>query len=521
MVNLHSSKSQGLLEAEIEMRKKAEAELRLKNNKLNEAELIGRFGSFEWIVAKDLIVCSSGMIKLLDIKNRTELTFDEYLSFIQPSDREAEKARFYSFLQKKQFEKHYQQIVTSEGIVKIFITHGAVAVDDNGHPVKLICTSQDVTEIKRNKQLLEESRQTFKNAFEYSAIGIALVSPEGRWLDVNQAVCSMLKYSKEELLLCTFQEITHPDDLAADLKYVEMLLTRQLDTYQMEKRYLKKNGEIVWAQLSVSLVWHNEKPSFFISQIVDISAEKQLIEDIKQKNTELEKANKELKNHLNQITEFNSIIGHNLRGPATSLINLAEFLEENDNEQDRNFLLPKVKTTSISILNTLNDLRDFLEIQLDQKKQTEPVNIKKSLEQSLQMLESQIKETSAVINVNLAAESVWFPKVYLDSVFYNLLSNALKYRHPNRGVTINITSQHTAEYLMLTVADNGIGVDLKKHGNDIFRYKKIFHKGYDSNGVGLFLTRTQIEAFNGHINIESKVNEGTTFYIYFQKSNIL
>lgn len=115
----------------------------------------------------------------------------------------------------------------------------------------------------------------FQSAFEFAAIGMALVSPEGKWLRVNRAICEITGYSEAELLERTFQDITHPDDLEADLENVRKMLAGEIKTYQMEKRYFHKNGSIVWILLSVSLVRTKPgEPLFFISQIQDITRQK-------------------------------------------------------------------------------------------------------------------------------------------------------------------------------------------------------------------------------------------------------
>ena len=115
----------------------------------------------------------------------------------------------------------------------------------------------------------------FQSAFEFAAIGMALVSPEGKWLRVNRSVCQITGYSEAELLERTFQDITHPDDLELDLENVRRMLDGEIESYQMEKRYYHKNGPIVWVLLSVSLVrTQSGEPLFFISQIQDITRQK-------------------------------------------------------------------------------------------------------------------------------------------------------------------------------------------------------------------------------------------------------
>src|SRR5690606_37582699 len=117
--------------------------------------------------------------------------------------------------------------------------------------------------------------EIFKNAFEFSAIGMALVSLEGKWLKVNTKTCEIVGYDKDELLTLTFQDITHPEDLDLDLQYMQQMKAGEIQSYTMEKRYFHKNGKTVWVLLSVSLAKDNKKnPLFFIAQIEDITERK-------------------------------------------------------------------------------------------------------------------------------------------------------------------------------------------------------------------------------------------------------
>ena len=127
----------------------------------------------------------------------------------------------------------------------------------------------------------------FQSAFDYAAIGMALVAPDGTWLRVNRSVCKMTGYTEAELLEMRFQDITHPDDLHLDLENVEKMLCGEVVTYQMEKRYFHKNGSTVWGLLSVSLVCEDGKPLFFISQIQDITARRQNEEKLAEADAEI------------------------------------------------------------------------------------------------------------------------------------------------------------------------------------------------------------------------------------------
>jgi two-component system, cell cycle sensor histidine kinase and response regulator CckA len=150
-----------------------------------------------------------------------------------------------------------------------------------GRPA-LQVVARDITERKRVEEALRQSEARFKGAFASSPNGMALVAPDGRWLEVNPALCQIVGYSEEELLGKTFQDITHPDDLDSDLAYVRQMLTGEILTYQMEKRYLHKQGQVVWILLSVSLVRDSAgQPLYFVSQIEDITNRKRAEEDLR------------------------------------------------------------------------------------------------------------------------------------------------------------------------------------------------------------------------------------------------
>jgi len=137
-----------------------------------------------------------------------------------------------------------------------------------------------ISRTKKQSKLLHQSESNLDSTIEYSAIGLAVVSLEGKWLRVNRSIVSMLGYSEEQLLQTTFQSITHPDDIATDLNNMDQLLLGTIDNYQMEKRYLHKNGDYIWAQLNVSLVKDtNGKAKHFIEQIQDITDRLRLEED--------------------------------------------------------------------------------------------------------------------------------------------------------------------------------------------------------------------------------------------------
>ena len=152
--------------------------------------------------------------------------------------------------------------------------------NEEGRLTNFVGVQNDITDRRRIEEILRESEEIFRATFEHAAIGAAQVGIDGRWLRVNRRLGEIVGYEPEELLQTTFQEITHPDDLEGDLAQVRRLLADELQTYTMEKRYLRKDGSFVWVNLTVSLVRDaSGEPAYFIAVVEDISARKQTEEE--------------------------------------------------------------------------------------------------------------------------------------------------------------------------------------------------------------------------------------------------
>ena len=165
---------------------------------------------------------------------------------------------------------------TAKGIPKIWDITVAPVLNTVGKPVKFIASSRDVTEARTAEAALRESEVRFRQTFENAAVGVAHVGLDGRWLEVNQTLCDFLGYSREELQTKTFQDITHPDDLNADPANVGRLITDEIQKYGMDKRYIRKDGSIIWSGLTIALRRDTAgAPLYFIAIVRDITERKQ------------------------------------------------------------------------------------------------------------------------------------------------------------------------------------------------------------------------------------------------------
>ena len=131
------------------------------------------------------------------------------------------------------------------------------------------------------------------------------------------------------------------------------------------------------------------------------------------------------------------------------------------------------------------------------------------------LLSPQIEEKDAHLSLNLIVPVINYIKVYLENILFNLISNAITYTRPGVIPEIRVETWRAEENIVLMVQDNGIGIDLGKHREQLFRYKRMFHRGYGSNGVGLFKIRNQIRTFGGNIGVKSESGRGSSFFVYF------
>lgn len=243
-------------------------------------------GVWDWNIPKNVVIFSEKLLETLgyqpgDIVGRME----NWLKLIHPQDIERVTADINRMLSGEKPEyRNEHRILSKDGSWKWMLGSATVGERDaDGNAIRVIGTKTDISWRKQAELALQQSEERFRNAFDTAAIGMAIVGLDGRWLEVNGALCRMLGYSEEELMGKTFVDVTHPDDLDLDLEYVQKLLNGDLEHYQMEKRYFHKTGDIIFVLLSVSLV-RNEKGEVihFISQIEDVTARKSESDRIRQ-----------------------------------------------------------------------------------------------------------------------------------------------------------------------------------------------------------------------------------------------
>lgn len=295
---------------------------------------------------------------------------------------------------------------------------------------------------------LRSSEQLFRSILEHAPIGMALVSLEGRWLEINVALSKIVGYSKQELQNLTFQDITHPDDLTDDLSHVEQLLADAITSYQMHKRYIRKNGDIVWVSLAASLV-RNERgaPEYFIAQIEDLTElrarEIRLCDALLEKETLLKEVYHRVKNNLQVITSMFNL--------QTRILPEGQAREVMAKAAGRVYAMALVheklyQSNSLASIGLHDYIRDLC----------------KHFSQATAVDDRGISFQLALEPMEVELETA----VPLGLILNELISNSLKHafnQQPSGALTVTLASGVNG-YVVLSVADNGQGM-LQKPGN--------------------------------------------------------
>lgn len=373
---------------------------------------------------------------------------------------------------------------------------------------------RDLTRRRQAEATLNASEERFRATFEQAAVGIAHVAPDGTWLRVNRRLCDLLGYTYEELLETTFQQITHPDDLNADLEQLNQVLEGGgFDAYAMEKRYFRKDGSIVWVNLTVSLVRGPDgRPAYFISIVEDISARKAMEETLLQAEK------------MEAVGQLTSSIAHDFGNFLNVIKGNLQLLEPYQiGRRPAEFLKSALAGTDLAE----KLIRQLLSFSRRQEPEVEPLDINDLIRDIKDLLHRAASDTADFTVTLSPLECLTIcDRAQLESALFNLVANARDALPGGKGeisVTTAIVSrvdEKTADsqaiardYVGITVADNGHGMpaDVVARATEPFFTTKDVGAG---TGLGLSQVARCVAQVNGAICIESSEGIGTKIRLF-------
>lgn len=352
-------------------------------------------------------------------------------------------------------------------------------------------------------------------AIEAAGLGLWELNLQEKTAHLNQRwILNQLGYQWDDTSkdLSQWDALIHPEDKTRVEKVNQEFLISQNSSNTITYRVKTNEGDWRWI-LSFRKVSSRDESG----QPTNITGLHLDIDSIKRKEFELQELTKELLKKNGELEKFAYITSHNLRAPVVNLKSLTEMHADGDLPPELELEInTKIRQSVKQLDNTLNDLVEIVSSKSGEQITKESLNLPIELDQVMASIENQILLSEAIIETDFSeVEYINFPRRYLTSILLNLLTNAIKYRSTERPLVVQIRTQIEKDYTVLSFSDNGIGINMQKFGHKVFGLYQRFHNNIDGKGLGLYIIKSQVEAMDGKIEVESLENKGTTFRIYF------
>jgi PAS domain S-box-containing protein len=430
-------------------------------------------------------------------------------------------------------------------------------LNERGEIRQILGISYDISERKLAEKALCASEERMRLFFERQVVGMAITSTKKGWLQVNDKLCQMLGYSREELENLTWAELTHPEDLAADIDQFDQILAGIIDGYSMEKRFIHKDGKIVHTQLSVGCVRRPDKTvDYVLALLADITERKQMEEELRRSRNELEQrvqertaelsrsreelevVNEELQVELTQherlekdlITAkeaaeeavcvkaaFMANMSHELRTPMNAVIGMTSLLLDEKLTPEQNDYVETIRSGGESLMALINNILDFSKMEREETEiELQDIDLRRHVEEALDLLAKNASEKDLDLAYTFEdgmPEVIIGDPARLRQVLVNLLSNAIKFTDHGE-VVLTVTPEQNAK-IRFSVRDTGIGIPPDKMKLLFLPFSQVdmsITRGYDGAGLGLAISKKLVELMGGKIWAESEDGKGSTFH---------
>jgi len=442
----------------------------------------------EWIIGKtDMDYCRHKNISLDLAKKRRK----SFLNVI--------KSRSSSEFIDKHIDKHDNEVYVHRKMHPIIMDQKIKYVLGIGY---------DITDIKILEQSLEYSKKEYKSLFEENVAGIFLTKMNGEFVRWNQAFENIFGYKSSEFKQLNAEVLY--ENKAFRKKYIKELKANKGTLLNYILPTVNKKGKSILLNANISLINLNGE-EFLQGTVFDITDKKKIEDEIVGINKELTLKNQDL-------LEFNYMISHNVRSPLSNIIGLISLLEMDQEIKDHvgYDLFSEIKNSAKRLDETLHDLNSILDLRKHEKSPLKAVSLREMLE--IVLLGFNYKKADFKIKVTqIGDDQLLTNSVYLKNIYYNLISNSIKYKSNKRKLKIDISLFNENNVFTLKVEDNGIGFNQKKYKDLIFKTFKQINDTAEGKGLGLSLIDTQVKMLGGNINVESLVDKGTSFTIQLPK----
>ncbi len=493
----------------------------------------------KYMAEEKLIVNEKRFKSLIENSHDAFTMFDEKLNIIyrsQSSERitgwpnnEVIGLNFISGIHPDDFKSTYRKILEikntpfKSSILEFRLKHkngnficvnGFVSNLMNDENVKAIVFNfQDVTDRKISEEKLQASEVRFRSLIENSKDVFVMFDKSFNIIYRSPSANRVTGFSDSDLLGANGMINVHPDDLAEAKVILVDLLANPGKKIRILYRNKHKDGHYINIDGVMTNLLNDASVNAIVFSFQDVT-------DVIKAEKERNRMNDEIIKRSKRLEQFAYIISHNLRLPVANILGIADYLKGDITDDDCANMVDFLSSATVKLDEVIKDLNNILQIQSQIAEYKEVVSMSKlvaDIESSIKML---LHNYHVTINIDFEAkDEITTIKSYLYSIFYNLISNSVKYRKLDEPLVISLRSKVVQDKLIITVKDNGLGFNYKQNAEKIFGLYKRFHPEIEGKGIGLFLVKTQVESLDGTISVSSELGLGTEFTMEFPLSN--
>ncbi|MDX1543429.1 MAG: PAS domain S-box protein [Christiangramia sp.] len=370
---------------------------------------------------------------------------------------------------------------------------------------------EDISARIKAKKELEENEKRFRSLVENSNEVILIINKDGEAIYCSPSLKRITGYDE---LLCSGSDILfliHPEERALLLEKLKCANANPGKAYtEIIMRVKTSCSAWIWVNATLTNLLEEKNIEGYVVNLRDITGKKEAELNLVKSYELVMEQNKRLLN-------FAYIVSHNLRSHSSNLESILELYITEDSEEEKQNYMRLLKKVSENLNQSLHDLNEVVSINTNLDIGLKPIRVSEYVDKTIELLGLQIESKEAMVHNEVPEEMVVsFNSAYMESVLLNFLTNALRYSHPERIPEIKIRGYKEDVNWVLEIKDNGIGIDMEKHGDKVFGLYKTFSGRQDARGVGLFITKNQVNAMGGSVEVESRPDAGTTFKVVFK-----
>ncbi len=387
--------------------------------------------------------------------------------------------------------------------------------DAQHNVIGAIAVNRDITKEKEIQNKMIESEARFRSSFENAGSGVCLQDTEGKFLQVNRKLCTMLNYSEEELIGKNTSEFAISSDAEISKSFREQALLGEANEIVYEKRYQRKDGSILYAEIYSSLVkTQTGEPAYFVTHFIDISKRKNMEELLHRSKDEAERANR-------AKSDFIANMSHEIRTPLNGVIGYNQLMFSTNLTETQSDYITKAISSAQGLLGIINDILDISKIEAGKiELHEEYVLLSQMIEESIELFSWNVKQKGIFLNSEISPtlpKYILVDPVRLRQILINLVGNAVKFTERG-GVILKISSFESKKQnhvgLQFEIIDTGIGISTESLGRlfeSFWQAESNSTRRFGGTGLGLRITKSLVDMMQGNIFVASELDQGSTF----------